>query len=249
MEGKIKQVEKEITLNIKFYVISLRDSLQRRKDAKAQLDKLNINWEIIDAVDGRSLKKMPQEYNPKKVKKLLGFEMTPSELGCFLSHKKIWRLISAERNHAVILEDDFVLSPTILDQLNLTINRMPSYDFLRLQGLVDVKFTKSQEYKNFNISKLLADPLGSSAYLISNVCASRFLKKTNEIFEPLDHFLANTRWHGVEHLAILPYPVKVSDDPSTIIDRGDRLPIRGIRKLVRSYFRVLDRLISKDPWF
>ena len=234
---------------MKIYVISLKDSVGRRNAVKIQLDRVKCDWDFIDAVDGRKFSSTPPEYNPSKVRRLLGFEMTSSELGCFLSHKKIWHLISQNKNGAVILEDDFVITKdfesTVLNILRGTQN----LDFLRLQGLANVENKTIEIYEDVRLSELFEDPLGSSAYYISPTCASHFIKRTTEIFEPLDHFLANTRWHGIKSLALLPYPIAVSEDPSTIIDRGDRKPIRGYRKMMRSLFRFIDRITSRDPWF
>ena len=234
---------------MKIYVISLKDSVGRRADAAAQLDKLNFDWEFIDAVDGRKFSSIPSEYNPSKVRRLLGFEMTSSELGCFLSHKKIWHLISQNKDEAVILEDDFVITKNFESSVLNVIRGAQNLDFLRLQGLVNVENKTLETFDDVRLCELFKDPLGSSAYYVSPSCATHFIKRTKEIFEPLDHFLANTRWHGIKSLALLPYPVVVSEDPSTIIDRGERKPIRGYKKMKRSLFRFVDRIISKDPWF
>jgi len=234
---------------MKIYVISLKDSVGRRADASVQLDKLNFDWEFIDAVDGRKFSSIPSEYNPSKVKRLLGFEMTSSELGCFLSHKKIWHLISQNKNGAVILEDDFVITKDFESTVLNILRGTPNLDFLRLQGLANVENKTIEIFEDVRLCELFEDPLGSSAYYISPTCASHFIERTKEIFEPLDHFLANTKWHGIKSLALLPYPVAVSEDPSTIIDRGDRKPIRGYKKIKRSLFRFTDRIISRDPWF
>ena len=169
---------------MKIYVISLKDSLERRADASAQLEKLNFDWEFIDAVDGRMFSSIPPEYNSSKVRRLLGFEMTPSELGCFLSHKKIWRLISQNKNGAVILEDDFVITKdfesTVLNILRGTQN----LDFLRLQGLANVGNKTIEIFEDVRLCELFEDPLGSSAYYISPTCASHFIKRTKVIFVP-----------------------------------------------------------------
>lgn len=234
---------------MKIYVISLKDSVGRRVEASSQLEKLSFEWEFIDAVDGRKLHSFPIEYNPIKVRRLLGFEMTPSELGCFFSHKKIWNIIAQKKQTAVILEDDFVLTENFDFGVLNTINNNDDLAFLRLQGLTNVENKTLETYNDLRLCELLGDPLGSSAYFITPKCASRFIKRTKEIFEPLDHFLANTRRHGIESLALLPYPVEVSADTSTITDRGDRKPIRGYKKIKRSLFRFIDRIISKDPWF
>ena len=41
---------------------------------------------IFDAIDGKKIDNYPPEYNEKKVKKLLGFDMTLTEIAVRFSH-------------------------------------------------------------------------------------------------------------------------------------------------------------------
>src|SRR5512143_1509999 len=92
-------------------IISLLRSPQRREKAQSELAKTALKWSFLDAVDGSKLQGPPPEYHPRKVKRLLGFEMTPNEIGCFLSHKKAWQACVAADVPTLIFEDDFVLLP------------------------------------------------------------------------------------------------------------------------------------------
>ena len=48
-------------------VISLRRSLNRRNQVSKELNKTNLNWSFIDAVDGSLFQQYPKEYKSGKV--------------------------------------------------------------------------------------------------------------------------------------------------------------------------------------
>ena len=57
---------------MKVYVISLKDSLERRNAVKIQLDRIKCVWEFIDAVDGRKkFTDHPPEFNSRLGKTFL----------------------------------------------------------------------------------------------------------------------------------------------------------------------------------
>jgi glycosyl transferase family 25 len=97
--------------DIQGLVISLAGSDARQQQVKSELDKTNLQWRFLDAVRGSALTSTPKEYQPAKVKSLLGFELTPNELGCFLSHKKAWQDCVDKNIPTIIFEDDFCLLP------------------------------------------------------------------------------------------------------------------------------------------
>ncbi len=77
-----------IGANIKTLVISLKDAHSRRDKVASSLATTSLPWEFLDAVDGRKLSVPPPKYNPIKVERLLGFQLTPGEIGCFNLIKK-----------------------------------------------------------------------------------------------------------------------------------------------------------------
>ena len=72
-------------MNFDIIVISLRTSVERRVRASRQLDAMPFVWSFQDAVHGASLPSLPDEYDRKKHLHLLGFDMIPGQIGCFLS--------------------------------------------------------------------------------------------------------------------------------------------------------------------
>jgi len=236
--------------NLLIVVISLTGATARRNSAQDQLKQSNLDWQFLDAVDGRLFETPPEEYNEKKVKKLLGFSLSPSEIGCFLSHKKAWQLCCERNQSLLILEDDFQIPTSFDNVVNDILSTPVNWDIIRLQGIskTDHEFIHKIN-ETHSLVRNNHDPLGTTGYIIKPKAAANLLKHSRNIFEPVDHFLEHTKYHQANIFAIKPYPIKSSEEPTTIEDRPDRLPIRGIKKIKRSFYRMLDRVFSKKPWF
>ncbi|MFM5062049.1 glycosyltransferase family 25 protein [Aeromonas veronii] len=99
---------------IGIYVVSLLDS-SRRTDIINQFSKLDINFEFVDAVNGRILPKdVMDAINNKEVQSRYRRQIGPGEIGCTLSHQKIYQTIAESSvDYAVIFEDDIKLSENI----------------------------------------------------------------------------------------------------------------------------------------
>ena len=101
-------------MNWPIFVISLSDSTSRRKLISEQLNILGIEFEIIQAIDGR--KGLPAQYERfiDRVATLKGFdrEMTDGEYACALSHQKTYdTILERDIPGAIILEDDAIPTP------------------------------------------------------------------------------------------------------------------------------------------
>ena len=124
-----------------------------------------------------------------------------------------------------------------------------AWSFVRLQGLYEVPYKALASINDVNLVKNIGDAVGATAYLLKPEIAKTLIRESGDIYEPADHFLEHHQKHGLEFLAIRPYPVDITKAKSTIDDRQERVPVQGLRKRFRSAARALDRLLSKDPWF
>jgi glycosyl transferase family 25 len=234
---------------IQILVISLKRSLDRRKQVEKEMQKISLSWTFLDAVDGLALVVPPVEYKSNKVKRLQGYTLTPNEIGCYLSHKEAWKRCAEKNVPTLILEDDFVLSSNFEKILNALLNEVTERSFVRLQGLYEVDFKKVLEQSELTLVKNQGDAVGATAYLLKPSVAARLIKHSVDIYEPVDHFLEHYQKHGLEFLAIRPYPVDITRAKSTIADRSERAPVKGLKKRIRSLNRLVDRVFSKEPWF
>lgn len=230
-------------------MISLRRAQSRKEQFKPILEQSGLDWEILDAIDGLHLQSTPPEYHEEKVIRLLGFPLSASEIGCFLSHRLAWARCIEKNETTLILEDDFIFAPHFFKALTAVTTGDVTWDVVRLQGLSETVDTSIVDHADFKIVQTQGDPLGATAYLIKPSAAHRLLQSSQDIYEPLDHFLEHHKKHLLNLIAIKPYPVSARGFTSTILDRPERKPIHGLRKLLRSLARYIDRLTSPNPWF
>ena len=236
-------------LSLQILVISLKRSLDRRRKVEQELQKVPFTWAFLDAVDGSALTGPPPEYQSSKVKLLQGYELTPNEIGCYLSHKEAWKTCVGKNIPTLIFEDDFVLSPEFENVMHSLLCNEASWNFVRLQGLYEVPFQEVVQIDGIHLVKNTGDAVGATAYLLKPQVAKALLDAAENIYEPVDHFLEHHQKHDLEFLAIRPYPVGITKAKSTIDDRDERAPIKGLRKRIRSMARIFDRIFSSKPWF
>lgn len=99
---------------IPVYVISLARAPDRRPAISDHLTQLGIEFEIVDAVDGRALS---EEFLASVTAP--GVTLSPGMIGCNLSHFDLSkRLIASRADVALFLEDDARLDPKTAEFLS-----------------------------------------------------------------------------------------------------------------------------------
>jgi glycosyl transferase family 25 len=136
------------------WVLNLERSKDRRKYMEKQLKKLNWQFEVIPAVDGKCLGSEELiYYSAQQATKTVKRELSPVEIGCALSHAKLWERIVAENIDAVLIfEDDVKIKKELMDVLEMR-----------------HKFPEDWEFINFrtDVKKI---PLGPPVYTKYRVC-------------------------------------------------------------------------------
>ncbi len=232
-------------------VISLRTSVERRVRAAHQLDATPFVWSFQDAVDGASLPSLPEEYDRKKRLRLLGFDMMPGQIGCFLSHRQAWKKCVETQRLTLVLEDDFEFQQPLAEVLPIVCENLPHFDVLKLQGLKEGwKYKTLKNYGKNQLVKHYYDTFGTTAYFVKPEIAKVLLEKSKLFHATVDDFFGHDWIHGLKILCVLPYPVKPCGAPTTIdrfdvrngkLNRSERLLIR-LRRLPRSFTKKFYRL-------
>lgn len=176
---------------MKVLLINLDRSTERLKQIKQQLDKLNISFERVVAVDANTLSELTFDF-VKTPNYEYPYPLTKGEVACFLSHKKCWELIvSSNEDWTLVLEDNAFITPRLCDYIidkewipteceliQLTHTDLPTYT------------NKVLEIPNNTLMKTVySSPFGTSAYLISKKAASIALEHSKVLRSPVDNFL------------------------------------------------------------
>ena len=93
------------------YVINLARSVERRRSITAQLTKYGVEFEIVEAVDGRELDLTDTAVIASIAPSFLSADwFRPGHVACTMSHLNVCRKILADGlDHALVLEDDVIV--------------------------------------------------------------------------------------------------------------------------------------------
>ncbi|HIF9065145.1 TPA: glycosyltransferase family 25 protein [Photobacterium damselae] len=224
---------------MKVLLISLATSIERRSNAIQLLEKYNIEYEILDAVDGRlGEHSLLQRYNEKKFILHRGRIALPGELGCYASHFLAWKRTVELNQPLVVLEDDFILSNQfefLIQQAEKLINQ---YGFIRIEPWRTKCFFSVVSSKNFKLVKFLKVPQCTTGYIISPSCAKHFMEASEEMILPVDVFIRNTYLHHQAIYGLDPCPIRPGNGKtSTIGNRKDKINSMNV-KIKKSCFRL-----------
>jgi glycosyl transferase family 25 len=115
---------------MKIFVINLEKDRARRESVQRQLDNLKLPFELVSGVLGAALSpaELAECYDDRKARRNLCMSLVPSQIGCALSHTRVYQKI-VERNLdcALILEDDVIL-PAMMPKMMLEIQNTINVD-------------------------------------------------------------------------------------------------------------------------
>lgn len=174
------------------FVISLLSAVERREKIKKQLDDLGIPFEFVDAVKGVDFYDNPEYFNRTASMKYEKRLMNPGEIGCALSHQKIYRkMIEEDLPYVLIFEDDAVLSPDIVKVLpELEKNIKPNQLITMAKCDLTLKKQDIPLTEIYNLSKPYMVKYGSMAqtpgYLITKEAAAKILEINFPVYIPAD---------------------------------------------------------------
>ena len=170
-------------------VISLEKAKERRERITKQLNSLNIDAVIMDAVDGRLLSDNQLNktiHNP--IGWRTGEKFKPGEIGCIMSHIKALNY-AKEHNweYAIILEDDIVLSEDFVKGIKFLFRILPqNWEHVFLGGHIYMHappvFQPSVEKVNFKVS-------GAYSYIVKNTIYDDLINEYLKIEIPVDDII------------------------------------------------------------
>lgn len=219
------------------FVINLARDAERRAHMAAILDAIGVAAEFVPAVDGNALTEADRAvYDRPRCLRFYGVDMLPSEIGCYLSHYRLYERIIRERlDVALILEDDVYIDSALPDIVD-ALYACPVQDWLviRLNTLrARVERPTSAPFRGTPVAtlgggrglyRLGTHVLGAGAYLIKREGAARMLDYGRRIFMPIDHTMDRFWDNGIVPYVVWPFPVHHRTDLESRI--GARPPER-----------------------
>ena len=226
--------------SISVEVISLPESAARRASVARQLDPTGLSWSFFEAIRPSALAARPAEYDARKRQSFTGYPMSEGEIGCFLSHRAVWREVVSRQRPCLVLEDDFTIAKGVGlgNLLTLVAPHLAEFGFIRLHGIFPVRSKPVRQLGGHAIVKTRRDPAGTLAYLIAPAAAKRLLDASASFFVPVDDFLAWSWRHKQGIFSLQPYPIRdAAVLPGAIRDRAKPRLSRAA-KLRREIYRA-----------
>ncbi|EOZ9389390.1 glycosyltransferase family 25 protein [Enterobacter cancerogenus] len=197
---------------MKIFIVNLKQSVDRRQKMEKQLHALGLSAEFIEAVDGRLM----SDEEKTRVTAKINYAFLPGEIGCALSHQKIYKqIVDEEIDQALILEDDVLIDP-LLPEIIEGIKLSTSTPEILLLSRVN-KFRKKPVASletGHNIHKT-EQATTAHAYVINVKAAMSLLDKLYPVW------MTSDKWSLFEDLSmariysLLPYPVRLSEEAET----------------------------------
>lgn len=225
-----------MTQAIAVYIVNLTRRPDRLERLGGQLDALGIAWERIDACDAR-------EASAADLDAVIAEEGPLGRLGngdraCTVSHLRAWqRLLSSDRSHALVLEDDVYLAADSRDVVASTDWIPPGVEVVKLEKfgarpstvlLGPAIGTTPNGLRQ--IHRLESRHAGGAAYILSRKAAEEGLKLRGQIRVPVDHLLFNA---NVSALARRLKPVVIRPAMATQRQYGYNSDIAAFGKAVK----------------
>lgn len=244
---------------MRVFVISLAKSGARRARMRKLLSQAGMNAEFVDAQDGRELTDEHRaRYDDKGAQLYYGTRMSDAEIGCFISHYRIYERISREDlDFALILEDDVDIDGDLSDVCRQIVHALKRFDIVRLHAVRSdvlhpnaktVGKVVAQLNNNVSVYRVHRHILGACGYLVSNEGARKMIEAGERIFLPIDHLMDRFWENGVDPLLVRPSPVRQPDNiPSDIGARGSSLYGRpnGVAAIRRRLKRASDSMAKR----
>ena len=188
---EIKENNNYVKDSVVAYIINLDRSPERLKFVKENVERLNIPFERIPAVDGNLLSQ--EEIQQKVSNALKGFDRRNKVgiFGCYLSHVKTWEIfLKSDAEFAIIFEDDVNFNPKILKETidELIINKklwdINTFD-IRGNGM-PLKIKRLSNGQKLVV--YLTRVVNAGAYIINRKAAERLVQKALPIKMQVDDY-------------------------------------------------------------
>lgn len=191
------------------WVINLKRSIERREYITRHLSELELQFDLIEAVDGKQL--TPDElaaiYDREQAIEHTGRELTPSEIGCSLSHIKLYqKMVEEDLEEVIILEDDVVIQSDFLQILEHMHLFPAAWELVLLyHGGAQISCWKKQAiYKQYQMVKFATIAYGTLGYMLKKDAARKLLAYAYPIRVPADHLTGGEVLNGIQLHGIYP---------------------------------------------
>ncbi|MGY6040675.1 glycosyltransferase family 25 protein [Aeromonas sp. AE23HZ002T15] len=214
---------------IPVFVISLVRSQDRRAFIKQHMDSRAIEFSFFDAVDGKTL----PEDELKRVdfplaKKFCGHDLSLGEVGCAMSHIRIYEMMVAKNiERCVVLEDDIYLHSHFKSIVSKAMSACQSDIIFLHHGKVKSWPWMQKMPEGYRLAKYISPSrnskrgiISTAGYILTLSGAKKLLSKAYPIRMPSDYLTGRLQLNGLTASGVEPCCMDVGLFDTTIDDRN-----------------------------
>ena len=232
------------------YIINLKESTVRKKYMEDLLAPLAnyLDWEFIEAFDGRNLDKNDIEriFNQDKAFSTYGRYLKGGEIGCTISHRICYEsIINNNEPYALILEDDLVWNrDDIVDVISIAEKILKHNKPIALLLSGDYWYYSKKSITDIYSIASVREAVCTQAYFI-NISAARCLLQKEK------YYLADD-WYGISKSGVKLYAMypHVADQNRREFQTEISMEYAGVNrknmslfKMIHSYYRACVKYI------
>ncbi len=244
---------------VKCIVINLLRAKDRLQAIAGQFNKLDIDFETLEATDWRDLNEQDYEHVDRDARDKEGRRaLSPGMVACHLSHRRaIADVASGVPDLAAIFEDDVALAPNIgsvLQTLQQAYSAGTNFDLVFLH--------RNKTYLRYMVLETIDENVklgitkysdwGAHGYVISKPAARKLLNRYPRIIHRCDHTL-HAYWESGLEVFSLQEPVVSHGNEAgdhSFLQEGSRQRVHwSVPKLPRRAASVLREEILKRRYF
>ncbi|MEM7132763.1 MAG: glycosyltransferase family 25 protein [Chloroflexota bacterium] len=210
--------------DIPIWVLNLERDTDRRLFMEQQLTERGVDFELIKAVDKETLTQEELSlYSKQAALNCTGRELSRGEIGCALSHAKMWqRMVDEQIPEVLILEDDVRVSRGLCQVLANRHLFPQEVEFINFSTASPQSPFGDYISEIYRLSEHQTDANMTSAYWITLDGAQKLLNGAYPIRWPADALTGRTYITDLVSLGVYPRVALPSDDLESSIWKNDQ---------------------------
>jgi glycosyl transferase, family 25 len=220
--------------------ISLADQHARRDYMRAQLEACGLPYRFFDAVRVDLGRGWPDIYARGQRLRYIGVDMRAGEMGCYLSHREIWKaFLTSDDELCLVLEDDVEIGPDFAAVVKALCDDTRDWEFVRLTGVFQrTAFPLRRLAGEHFLVDYLEQPNGTQGYLLNRRAARRLVDHTASMAHAIDNAIDREWEHGVNIMGVVPGPISHHETFGTTLGSAPKPRLSLRQKLLRELHRA-----------
>lgn len=234
---------------MKVFIVSLNNATLRRNRVQMVMNKLGVEFEFFNAINGFS--GLPENLlgHPDDIHRKIfrSRPLTPGEKGCYASHYLLWEKCIELNEPIMILEDDFLPTEYFMKIFPVLPSLHVKYEYLRLEPQIG-DATALEFFDGLQILLWHNNVRSTTGYSINPSGAARLVKHSKKWLCSVDNFIGESYRTGLKATGVLPYAIYSPDDMESSIQNKvvlEKVPLYF--KLTREAYRFY-RFLRMQIW-